>query len=317
MDAAVVHTLGEPPRFGRFDDPVPQRHELLVEVTAAAITNIAKMRAAGTHYSAHTELPAVPGLDGVGRLEDGRRIYFGGARVGSMAELSLVSADKVAEVPDGLDDVSAAALLNPGVSAWLSLTRRAQLQPGQRVLVLGATGVTGRLAVQIAHILGASEVVAAGRNPESLAQVVELGATSTIALDQSDLASAFAAAAGDNGFDVVIDYLWGAPMEALLSALVRNDLTTSTGTTRIVHVGEMAGPTIALPGGVLRSRDVEIVGHGTGTMPASAEVAATFSDVLGAAAAGDLQIDTEAVPLREVEQAWTRNTAGTRLVLVP
>lgn len=319
MYAAVVHTLGLPPRFDRFDDPVPQDGELLVEVTAAAITNISKMRAAGTHYSSHATLPAVAGLDGVGRLADGRRTFVWGMRApyGSMAELSLVPEARVAEVPDALDDVQAAALINPGVSAWLSVSWRAAVQPGQRVLVLGATGVTGKLAVQVARLLGASEIVAVGRNPEGLAKATELGATSTIRLGAGDPTEAFAEAAGDAGFHAVIDYLWGAPTEALLAALVRDDLAPSAGVTRLVQVGEMAGATISLPGAVLRSRNLEILGVGTGATASPDVVGAAFGSVVGAAASGDLVIDAEAVPLSDVEQAWTRDGKGTRSVLVP
>ncbi|KAA0023901.1 quinone oxidoreductase family protein [Antrihabitans cavernicola] len=315
MDAAIVHTLGQPPRFGTFEDPIPGDGEALVDVRAAAITNIAKMRAAGTHYSAHTELPAIPGIDGVGRLDDGRRVFVGGARApyGSMAQRAVVDTRRLIEVPDGMDDVTAAALLNPGVSAWTSLAWSADLQPGQRVLILGATGVTGKLAIQAAKLLGAGEVVAAGRNPEGLARATELGADSVIRLDAPDLPGAFGDAAGENGFDVVIDYLWGVPTEALLTALTRSDLSPAGGKTRLVQVGEMAGATIALPGAVLRSTKLEIVGHGTGTVRGPQEMADAFARVLG----GGFEIDTETVPLSDVESAWSRNANGVRLVLVP
>ena len=246
MKAAVLHTYGEAPRYEDFPEPRAREDEQVVEVTAAALTNLARGRAAGVHYSSHGELPAVVGVDGVGVLADGRRVFFTGPRepFGSMAERSLASR-RIFAVPDGLDDLTAAAVLNPGVSAWLSLAHRAELRPGERVLIAGATGVTGKLAVQAARLLGAGEIVAVGRNRESLRRVAELGAHVTLALDD-DPGAVFAEAFGDKGFDVVIDYLWGPPTEALLGVLSRTDLRAAARRTRLVHVGSMAGPSIAL-----------------------------------------------------------------------
>lgn len=330
MKAAVIETLGQPPRYADFPAPEPGDGEALVRVTAAAITNIARMRAAGTHYSSHRQLPAVAGVDGVGRLEDGSRVYFGGPRepYGTMAATSVGSREWFAPVPDGVDDITAAALPNPGVSAWLSLAWWAGLQPGQSVLVLGATGVTGRLAVQSAKLQGAGRVVAAGRNPTSLARVAELGADATIQLDDpdgpdepddpdADLSKSFASAAGESGFDAVIDYLWGVPTEALIGSLARGDLSPAAGRTRLVQVGEMAGPTISLPAGALRSSGLEIVGMGTGVLPTPEVMREAFDRVFQGAASGELTIDTDTVPLSEVAEAWGRDGAGTRLVLVP
>src|SRR5690606_864427 len=184
------------------------------------------------------------------------------APYGAMADLAPAPSAWLMPVPDALDDVTAAALPNPGVSAWLSLAHGAELRPGETVLVLGATGVTGRLAVQAAKLQGAGRVVAAGRDPKSLARLAELGADATVKLDDpgTDLVEAFAAEAGD-GYDVVVDYLWGAPAEAAIRSVGRGDLERAAKRTRYLQVGEMAGGTISLPAGVLRSSRLEIKGQ--------------------------------------------------------
>ncbi len=319
MKAAVINTLGEPPAYQDFPEPVIGEGESLVRVTAAAITNIARMRVAGTHYSGHDALPAVAGLDGVGRTEDGARVYFGGPKepYGSMAELVAAPTRMLAPMPDELDDLTAAALPNAGVSAWLSLAHTAGLTAGQDVLIMGATGVTGRLAVQCARLQGARRVVAVGRNQASLARLIELGADVTVRIDdETDLAGELAEVVGD-GVDVVIDYLWGEPTEALINTLTRGDLAAAKKRTRLVQVGEMAGPRISLAAGALRSSGLEIVGNGTGNLPAPERLWATFEQVIQAAVRGDLVIDAEAVPLSGVTQAWHRDPQGTRLVLTP
>ena len=142
MNAAVLHTLGRPPRFEPFSDPVAGQGEVIVEVRAAALKPVDKQLAAGSHYASSRELPLVSGADGVGLLEDGARVFFGGPRppYGAMAERTVVRRVQCFPVPDALDNETAAAIPNPGVSAWLSLKHRARLAPGETVLILGATG---------------------------------------------------------------------------------------------------------------------------------------------------------------------------------
>ena len=188
MKAAVLHALGKPPRFEDFPAPQPRQGEVLVQIKAASLKNIDKAMVSGSHYDSHRELPAVCGVDGVGALEDGTRVYCGGARppYGMMAEQTVVSRAWCLPVPEGVDDSTAAALPNPALSSWLPLVWRAQLKPGETVLILGATGVAGKLAVQIAKHLGAGRVVAAGRNRQVLETLPDLGADATIALSQPD-----------------------------------------------------------------------------------------------------------------------------------
>ncbi|HEV8449308.1 MAG TPA: zinc-binding alcohol dehydrogenase family protein, partial [Gemmatimonadaceae bacterium] len=186
MKAAVLHALGSPPHYEDFRDPQPGEKEVVVHVRAASLKNIDKAMANGSHYDAHRELPAIVGVDGVGTLDDGTRVFCGGTRppYGMMAEQTVVSRVRCLPLPDGVDDDTAAALPNPALSSWLPLVWRAHLQPGETVLILGATGVAGKLAIQIAKHLGAGRVVAAGRNPRVLETLPALGADATIALDQ-------------------------------------------------------------------------------------------------------------------------------------
>jgi len=321
MKAAVLHALGAIPRFEDFPDPQPGQDEVLVHVTAASLKNIDKALASGSHYGSDGQLPTVCGVDGVGVLENGTRVFCGGARrpYGMMATLSVVPRTWCVPVPEGVDDCVAAALPNPALSSWLPLTWRAQLKRGETVLVLGATGVAGKLAVQIAKHLGAGRVVAAGRNERILQTLASLGADATIALSQSDedLALAFSREALRGHFDIVLDYVWGHPTEVLLAALTGHDVRAESRGVRLIEIGEMAGPTICLSAAALRSSGIEISGTGGGSVPHSV-IFDAFPKVWALAASGQLHIDTERVPLADVESAWQRDDLpGRRLVIIP
>ncbi|MGC2183634.1 MAG: zinc-binding alcohol dehydrogenase family protein [Terriglobales bacterium] len=321
MKAAVLHALGAIPRFEDFPDPQPGQDEVLVHVTAASLKNIDKVLASGTHYGSDGQLPTVCGVDGVGVLENGTRVFCGGARrpYGMMATLSVVPRTWCVPVPEGVDDCIAAALPNPALSSWLPLTWRAQLKRGETVLVLGATGVAGKLAVQIAKHLGAGRVVAAGRNERILQTLASLGADATISLSQSDeaLALAFRREALRGHFDIVLDYVWGHPTEVLLAALTGHDVRAESRGVRLIEIGEMAGPTILLSAAALRSSGIEISGTGGGSVPHRV-IFDAFPKVWSLAASGQLHIDTERVPLADVESAWRKNDLpGWRLVIVP
>ena len=318
MQAAVLHKLGSAPRFDQFDDPVAGDGEVLVKVLAASLKNIDKGMASGGHYASFRDLPVVCGVDGVGTLETGERVFFGGSRrpFGTMAERTVAPRAFCFPLPDGLDDATAAALPNPAASSWLPLKWRAGLKPGETVLVLGATGAAGKLAVQIAKILGAGRVIAAGRNPRQLEGAKSLGADVTIQIDQpeKDLVEAFAAVAKD-GIDIVLDYLWGAPTEALVAALTGHDLTAEPHTTRLIEIGSMAGPAISLPGAALRSSGLEIYGSGGGSVPKQAILEA-LPQIFEHAARGTLKLETKKVPLADVETVWNQKH-DRRLVFIP
>jgi NADPH2:quinone reductase len=294
-------------------------NEMLLTVRAAALKPIDKQLAAGTHFASPRELPVVCGSDGVGQLPDGSRVFFGGPRRphGAFAEYTVVRQAQCFAVPENLDDATAAAIPNPGVSAWLSLSYRAKLAPSETVLILGATGITGKLAVQIAKLLGASRVVAAGRNPEALAALPSLGADATISLNQShdSLVAAFRRQNAEKPFDVILDYVWGPPAEALLAAITTPEFAVIRNEARLVQVGESAASTINLPAAVLRSTALTILG--TAGIPPMDLLTGALHHVLTHAAQGRIRIDTEKLPLAQVESAWRRPATSPRLVLIP
>lgn len=318
MHAAVLHSPGKAPRYEPFAEPAAGAGEVIVHVHAAALKPVDKQLASGAHFASPREFPVVCGSDGVGHLSDGQRVFFGGPRppYGAMAERAVVPQALTFPVPENLDDETAAALPNPGVSAWLTLAYRAKLMRGEIVLILGATGVTGRLAIKIAKLLGAARVVAAGRNQKTLSTLPDLGADATIslALPEAELSKAFLREGGESGFQVVIDYVWGRPAEAFLAAATRKEFAAIKSETRFVQVGESAGPTITLAAAVLRSTAITILG--TAGIPPRNILVEAFQQVMAHAAKGELGIETERVPLADIEKVWERDQAGRRLVVV-
>ena len=320
MKAAVIHELGKPPRYEEFAEPTAGKDEVIVRVRAASLKAVDKQLASGSHFASPRELPVICGTDGIGDLADGTRVFFGGPRrpFGAMAKRTVAPAAFCFPVPDSLDDATAAALPNPGVSAWLVLSQRAKIAKGETVLILGATGVTGKLAAQIAKLLGAGRVIAAGRNAKALEKLLQLGADATIQLNQpdDDLRKAFVQEAGVGGFNVVIDYVWGRPTEVLLAAITRPEFAVINSETRLVQVGESAGPNISLPAAVLRSTALTILG--TAGIPSRDVLVAAMQQVMDWGAKGALQIETESVPLSDIERAWQRpESGGRRLVVIP
>lgn len=309
MRAAVVTDTQQPPQYTEFAEPVVTKGRVEAEVLASAVHVIVRVIAAGQHYSAAVEPPFIPGLDGVVRLPDGRRVYAGGVQApyGMLAERAAVPTGAAVEVPEGLSDATAAALVNPAASSWVPLSRLGA--EGATVLVLGATGTSGLLAVQTASALGAARVVAVGRNVDGLARATELGADATVELG-GDLAAPLAAAAG--AYDIVLDYLWGPPASAVLAALVANKVDPHRPV-RFVNIGNLAGAELPLAATVLRSSAIEVSGHGIGSYPMELMPPAVGA-MFAAAVEGRLTVDYVEHPLSEVESAW--DSPG-RLVLVP
>lgn len=314
MKAAIVREPGQPPVYGDFAEPMPSPSECPIAVTAAALSPVVKSRASGRHYSSSGRLPFIVGLDGVGRLDDGRRVYFLVSRApyGSMAEQAVVPAAQCLPVPDGLDDVTAAAIANPGMSSWAAYAERARLKSGETVLVNGATGTAGRLAVQIAKHLGAGKVIATGRNADALRSVAALGADVTIPLgaDPEALEDSFRAQFAE-GVDVVIDYLWGPSAERLLAAGAEAGMEAMP--IRFVQVGAVSGPGITLPSAVLRSSAIELMGSGIGSVPLD-RLVHCIGELLQAAGPAGFRIATSPVPLSQVERAWPEDDSGRRTV---
>jgi NADPH:quinone reductase-like Zn-dependent oxidoreductase len=322
VKAAVVTQWGQVPRYTEFPDPQPRDGAVVATVEASALTNLTRGIVSGKHYaSKEFQLPTVPGVDGVARLQDGRRVYTGAlAPYGMMAERTLISDQGAFELPDGVDSVTAAAIPNPGVSAWTSLEHGAALQDGGHILVLGATGVTGSVAVQLAKtVFGAGRVVAAGRDVARLDWLRTVGADESIVLGGDDVTARVTAMHAERPFDAVLDYLWGPPAEQVLEALSDSHSSAHYHLTRFVQIGSMAGPNITLPAGILRGNGITISGVGLGSVPPDvmgrvrAEALPRLFDMV---ASGELHLRTLARPLTDVEQAWTAaERSGTRVVL--
>jgi NADPH2:quinone reductase len=313
MQAAVVNKLGQAPEYQTFPDPVAGEGEVLIKVRAAGLHQLVKARASGAHYSSEGVVPMVPGVDGVGTLKDGRRVYFGFPRTpfGSMAEWTVAPEGVLIPLPDGIEDAQAAAIANPGMSGWVALKERAGLKAGETVLILGATGVAGQLAIQTARLMGAKRVIGVGRNVEAIA-AADVDAVIALGDNEDAVKKAFAAEAA-RGIDVVVDYLWGRPTELLLEALATGFDEDWTQRTRLVEVGSMAGRTITLEGATLRSIDLRMMGSGFGAASLKTILGA-IGELFAATAEGKLKIAVEAVPLAEVEAAWDRVEKGRRIV---
>jgi NADPH:quinone reductase-like Zn-dependent oxidoreductase len=320
MKAAIVTAAGKTPVYGDFAQPGPVEGEEIIAVRAAALSNVTKGRASGAHYSSAGLFPAIAGIDGVGVAPDGRRVYFvmPEAPYGAMAEFCPIQSRRCVPIPDAVDDVTAAAIANPGMSAWAALVERARLVAGETVLVNGATGTAGRVAVQIARHLGAGKIIAAARNATELEEVKLLGADVVIpfAIDAEHTAGAAAyeealAANFSSGIDIVIDYLWGASATAIIAALAR---TTEDHPVRFVHVGASGGQAkVELPGAALRSAAITLMGSGIGSVSRKGLVQ-SISNVFDAIDVAKLKVATQVEPLSQVESVWEKSSGKPRVV---
>jgi NADPH:quinone reductase-like Zn-dependent oxidoreductase len=310
MRAAVLRELGVP-RVEEFPEPHAGPGQDVVEVLAAGLNPVDVAIAAGRFYAGSPPLPVVTGREGVGMLE-GRRVYFDAPVLpfGSMAARALIDPLSTYAVPDGLPDGVAVALGISGMTAWLALTWRAELKPGEHVLVLAASGVLGQIAVQAAKLLGAARVVAAARSQEGLERCLELGADAIVRLDGSEVLSAALTEAAEGRIDVVVDPLFGEPFEAAVNA-------ASFGA-RIVQLGAGAGAEAKLPSAAIRGKLLVILGHTYFAAPPEVKRAA-YRRLSEAAVAGNLEIESDPVALEQVEEAWRRLAAGShrKIVLVP
>lgn len=315
MNAAVVRELGQAPVYSEFPDPVPRDGEALITVLASAISRTTKSRASGSHYESPGQVPFVPGIDGVGLAPTGGRVFFLFPRppYGSLAHSTVVPSAMCVPLPEGLSSVNAAAIANPGISSWAALVERANLQSGETVLINGATGVAGSLAVRVAKHLGARRVIALGRDPSKLERTRVQGADTTISILQRDpefersLETVLA-----DGIDVVLDYLWGAPAERLLVAAAR--FGRGDRPLRYVQIGSTAGSNISLPSAVLRSSSITLMGSGTGGISPDS----LLKDLRGlfeAAVGSGWEVEARVTPLENIAQAWANGESGPRSVV--
>ena len=327
MKAAVLYPAGGAPLFTDVPEPVPQNDkEVLVTVKAVAIKHLDKSRAAGKHYSsdaqyanaASGENGRVIGGDGVCLLEDGTRVYGMGV-TGMLAEKAIIDKHRIVVLPEGLDDAIAAALPNAVIGAAMALRFKADIQPGDVVLINGATGFTGRVAVQIARHYGAKKIIVTGRNPVSLNELLSLGADEIVpvTLKDEDFKTRLTEIHAQTPIDIIIDYLWGHSAEMILTCLKGNG--SFTNRVRYVSVGSITGDLIQLSAANLRSVDLQLSGSGLGAW-SRPQVGRLFSEILpemfSLAAAGRLKVQTSTTELADIAVLWNLEVPdGRRLVV--
>jgi len=322
MKAAVMYQKGELPQYVLdFPEPTIQNdEEVLVSVKAVAIKHFDKGRASGKHYSSDAPKASgrVIGGDGVCLLEDGTRVYGMGVS-GMLAEKATIEKDRMVKLPAGVSDATAAALANAVIGSAMGLRFKARIQAGDVVLINGATGFTGRVAVQLAKHYGAKKVIATGRNQQSLNDLLELGADEIISVKQDDeqFIAQLKEMHTNTPIDVIIDYLWGHTAEMILASLMGNG--SFTHKIRFVSVGSMSGDLIQLSAANLRSVDLQLTGSGLGSWQKD-EVRKLFSEILPEmfqlAAAGKLKVETIEVKLADIADLWNLDVPdGRRLVV--
>jgi NADPH:quinone reductase-like Zn-dependent oxidoreductase len=321
MKAAVMYQKGDLPQYTDFPEPVAQNHnEVLVNVKAVAIKHLDKSRASGRHYSsdAPDENGRVVGGDGVCLLEDGTRVYGIGIS-GMLAEKAIIDKNRVVEIPAELDDAVAAALPNAVIGAAMGLKFKAEIQPGDVVLINGATGFTGSVAVQIAKHYGAKKVIITGRNQASLQSLLSLGADEVVSVLQDDDAfkAQLSTIHSQTPIDIVIDYLWGHTAEMILGCLRGNG--SFTNRIRYVSVGSMGGDLIQLSAANLRGADIQLTGSGLGAW-SKVQVGQFFNDILpemfALAATGKLNVETVSVKLADIAELWNLEVPGGQRLVV-
>lgn len=318
MRAAVVRSFDRPPRCEDMPAPRPDGDdELLVDVIAAGLHPRVRSQADGSHYTSEGDLPLVPGIDGVGRDQSGALRYFvlPDTTVGAMAEQTVVDRRRSVVLPEDTDLIRVAAAMNPAMSSWVALRRRIVMAQGASVLVLGATGNAGQLAVQLAKHLGAGRVVGAGRDPERLAALPGLGADATVSLagEPAEVAAQLAAQAGD--VDIVLDDVWGPVTSAALTAIATHRSASPKPLTWI-EIGSMGGLTAAIPSAALRAVPLQIVGSGQGSV-STRDIQAELADLAAVITSGALDLEARSMALDDVEAAWADQDRVVRVVIAP
>ncbi|QBA23224.1 zinc-binding alcohol dehydrogenase family protein [Chryseobacterium indologenes] len=320
MKAAVVFEKGSIPQYADFPDPEVKENEILISVKAASIKNLDRARAGGNHYSTENQehQPTVIGTDGAGYLENGDKVYFF-SKKGTVAEKAVADKKMIILIPEELDFSLAAALPNAVMGSAMALKFKAGLQPGNTILINGATGITGRIAVQMARLYGAGKIIVTGRNEESLQSLLELGADEVVSLklEGNDFKQKIKEIHKVTPIDAIIDYIWGHSVEMLLSSL-KGDGTFSHKT-KLVTIGGMSGDTIQLSSQILRGTDIQISGSGLGSWTKE-ESHFLFSKIIPemfqAAAEGKIKMETQDVDIKNIETVWNAEIqSGKRLVI--
>jgi NADPH2:quinone reductase len=309
MKAAVITELGRPPEIA--DRPEPSG-EAIYEISAAALNAVDINVGAGRYFGGHPEVPYVPGCEGVGRAPDGTRVYLfsdglGVARDGLLAERAAAPADLGIPLPEAVSDEIATSCGIAGMAGWMPVAWRAPVRKDDRVLVLGATSTVGLVAVQAAKLLGATHVVAAGRNPERLERAAELGADAIVSLGEDDLATAFKEASGGVGPTYIVDTLWGPPATAGIQAAAPG--------WRMVQVGQSAGAEASVTSAAIRGKMGEIYGYTDFAVPKD-EFREQYLRLVGHAASGEIIFDIDSYPLERIAEAWERQATGAKAKIV-
>jgi NADPH:quinone reductase-like Zn-dependent oxidoreductase len=319
VKAAVVSSFDIAPRYEEFSLPaVAGEHDLVIDVIAAGLHPRVRSQADGSHYTSTDELPLVPGIDGVGRGADGLLRYFilPDTTLGAMAEQTVIDARRSIVLPEDSDPIAVAAGMNPAMASWIALRRRVQFEAGQNVLILGATGNAGQMAIQVAKLFGAEQVIAVGRGGDRLAALRALGATDTVSLDGDAVAVARRLGQAGADVDVVIDFLWGEPAMAAMVAVVTDRADRGRPLTW-VQIGSVAGFTASIPSVALRAARLQIVGSGQGSV-STRDILAELPTLAQAITSGKIDVNARAVPLADVEQAWAEAAGSARrIVLIP
>jgi NADPH2:quinone reductase len=309
MRAAVISELGRSPELADRSEP---SGEAIYQVSAVALNPLDINVGLGRYFGGHPELPFVPGCEGVGRAADGTRVYLfsdglGLSRDGLLAERASAPPDLGIPLPEVASDELAAACGIAGMAGWMPLAWRAPVEADDRVLVLGATGTVGLVAVQVAKLLGAEHVVAAGRDDARLQRAAELGADATVSLEQDDLVGAFKEAAGGDGPTYVVDTLWGPPAVAAIQAAAPG--------WRLVQIGQSAGAEASLASAAIRGKMGEIYGFTDFAVPKDV-FREHYLRLVGHAGAGEITFDIDSYPLERIAEAWERQAAGAHGKLV-
>jgi NADPH:quinone reductase-like Zn-dependent oxidoreductase len=310
MKAAVVSAFDEPPHYEDFPDPVAAHgDELVLDVVAAALHPRVRSQANGSHYTSTGQLPLVPGIDAVVRDAKGKLYYalLDDTTLGTMAQRTIVEKDRSVALPKDADPATVAAAINPVMSSWVALQHRIHFKRGSSVLIMGATGSAGRMAIQVAKRFGAKEVIGAGRNPERLNELPALGADRVLTLDQLDQAA---------DVDVVIDYVWGQPTAKGMVDLITHRRDRGKDLAWI-QIGAMAGPSSEIVSAALRSSRTQIIGSGIGSVDGR-DFRNEITKIAKAVTEGAFDVRTQTIPLSDVTTAWTQPLdSNERVVFVP
>lgn len=320
MQAAVKRTAGDPPEYADYPDPVPTDGQQVVELVAAGLHQLVLSRANGKHYTSTGVYPQVPGTDAVARTADGKLVYTGFGVGGTVSEQFAVPSGGIVELPAGADPRQVAAGVNPGIASWLPLTARLrETESLGTVLILGATGMAGTLAIANSLDLGARRVIAVGRNPAALELAVQRGAEVGVRLSGDAAADTRAMADTLDGTapDLVLDFIWGQPAESVFGLFGHAGLHAPTTGTSFVQIGNLAGANATVPAHMLRSNKITLRGSGIGSV-SFAEMAAEVPRYVERIANGALKVPYQAFPLSQISQAWdAAGKPGDRVVVIP